>query len=55
MQIGGPLGGVVPVKEVEKLYDTTDEGLAKEELKSLKMTTLNNLYDCYKNNKGKFV
>lgn len=43
------------VKEVEKLYDTTDEGLAKEELKSLKMTTLNNLYDCYKNNKGKFV
>lgn len=43
------------VKEVEKLYDTTDEGLAKEELKNLKMTTLNNLYDCYKNNKGKFV
>ena len=43
------------VKEVEKLYDATDEGLAKEELKNLKMTTLNNLYDCYKNNKGKFV
>ena len=43
------------VKEVEKLYAATDEGLAKEELKNLKMTTLNNLYDCYKNNKGKFV